>query len=212
MNPPVSTLSCDLHVHLLTSLPSLQDAIVSASEGFGQPIDRSLSQDVDEHLKAAEFGFQFVSQSETAGFALFTMHDDLLWGLGMMIRPHWQKSGLVREGIQLAQRMTQARYLALRTQSPRMWSAGQHITRVWTPTPELGFEHPELDVVRHRAAKLKGITPTVTRAVFDRPLYGQKPTHLDPTIQTWWDGMCDFDAGDMVLCVGAFSPKRRNHV
>lgn len=27
---------------------------------------------------------------------------------------------------------------------------------------------------------------------------------LNDAIQTWWDSMCDFDKGDMVLCVGAF--------
>lgn len=194
-----------VYVRLLTSLPSLHDAIVSASEGFGQPIDPALKLDVDQHLKACHFGFQFLDQhGEIAGFTLFKHYDDLLCGGGMMIRPRFQKSGLVQEGIRLAANRTSARYLAYRTQSPRMWSAGRHVTSVWTPTPELGFDHPMLDAVRAHAASLMGITPTVTRAVFDRQLYSAKPTHLNPDIQDWWNSICDFEAGDMVLCVGTF--------
>ena len=194
-----------LDVHLLTSLPSLEQAILSASEGFGQPIDSALSQDVAEHLSACHFGFQFMAEDgQMAGFTLFKVYDDLLCGGGMMIRPRFQKSGLVRQGIKLAQHKTQASYLAFRTQSPRMWSAGRHVTRIWTPVPLTGFEHPKLDDARSRAAKLMGIELNVTRAVFDRALYGSKPTHLDPVIQAWWDSFCTFELGDMVLCVGAF--------
>ena len=194
-----------MHVRLLTSLPSLHDAILSASEGFGQPIDQALSLDVAQHLDACGFGFQFLTdENEIAGFTLFKHYGSLLYGGGMMIRPAFQKSGLVRQGILLAQEHTHARHFAFRTQSPRMWSAGRRVTRLWSPTPEQGFFHPELDEVRSIAADLLHIKPTVTRAVFDRPLYGHKPTHLNPAIQTWWDSMCDFDKGDMVLCVGAF--------
>lgn len=194
-----------IRVHLLDSLPSREHAIVSASEGFGQPIDPALSLDVEEHLDACHFGFQFLdADGQIAGFTLFKHFDDLLCGGGMMIRPRFQKSGLVREGIKLARDRTQARFLAYRTQSPRMWSAGRSVTRIWTPTPALAFAHPELDDARTRAASRLGIAPNVTRAVFDRPLYAEQPAHLDPTIQRWWDSICDFSLGDMVLCVGAF--------
>ncbi len=194
-----------MRVRLLTALPSLHDAILSASEGFGQPIDEALSLDVAQHLGNCGFGFQFLTdENEIAGFTLFKHFGSLLWADGMMIRPAFQKSGLVRQGILLAKEHTGARTLAFRTQSPRMWSAGRHVARLWTPTSERGFFHSELNDARSLAADLLHIQPTVTRAVFDRPLYGQKPTHLDPAIQSWWDSICDFEKGDMVLCVGAF--------
>ena len=86
-----------MHVRLLTSIPSLHDAILSASEGFGQPIDQALSLDVAQHLDACGFGFQFLTdENEIAGFTLFKHYGSLLYGGGMMIRPAFQKSGLVR--------------------------------------------------------------------------------------------------------------------
>ena len=193
-----------LSVHILASLPSRTHAILAASEGFGQPINQALSLDVKQHLDTCHFGFQFLdANGRFAGFTLFKHYGDLLCGGGMMIRPRFQKSGLIHEGITLALNRTGARFLAYRTQSPRMWSVGQKVTRVFSPTPEMAFAHPELKDARLRAAELLGITTNITRAVFDRPLYAEKPTHLNPIIQRWWDSFCDFEAGDMVLCVGA---------
>lgn len=179
-------------------------AVLAASEGFHQPITPALQVDVSEHLERCHFGLQFLQENgDIAGFALFKHFDDLLCGGGMMIRPAFQKSGLVGEAILRAREMTNTSYLAYRTQSPRMWAAGRKITSVWTPQPT-GFYHPDLEEVRARAAHHLRVTPTITPGFFGSALYGVKPTHADPVIQAWWDSLCSFENGDAVLCVGRF--------
>ena len=183
---------------------TLEHATLAAAEGFIQPLSKSLETDVDNHLKLAEFGFQFHFRGEFLGFTLFQHQEDLLMGAGMQIRPFAQGHGLVKQAILLAKEITGANFLAYKTQNPRMWQVGERLCSVWTPTVECGFANKDVDGARNRVADFMGIETTTLKRFYGQALYGKKPTHWDEGIQEWWDSVCNFEQGDSVLCVGKF--------
>tara|TARA_Y100001970_G_scaffold243191_1_gene308240 strand:+ start:1665 stop:2276 length:612 start_codon:yes stop_codon:yes gene_type:complete len=183
---------------------TLENATLAAAEGFIRPYTKDLKDDVDNHLRLAKFGFQFHCRGEFLGFTLFQYQEDLLMGAGMQIRPVAQGFGLVKQAILLAKERANAKFLAYKTQNPRMWQVGERLCSAWTPTLEYGFVNKDINAVRNRAAEFYGVKPTVTSGFYGQALYGKKPTHWDGQIQEWWDSVCNFEQGDSVLCVGKF--------
>ncbi|MFA6131933.1 MAG: hypothetical protein WC702_02585 [Patescibacteria group bacterium] len=190
---------------IVVRIPDPEQATLAASEGFGKPIDPALEKDVTEHLAACHFGLSFFSsEDEFAGFALYRRLGNILCGGGMVLRTAFQAHGLGQIAIQTARVVSQTEYLAFRTQSLRMWTAGKKAVSIWRPNPS-GTDDPALAEAIERAAIFLKVNQTVTSGFYGGPLYGKKPLYTkDAARQAWWDSICSFERGDAILCVGRF--------
>lgn len=199
-----STSKLSGFVRLVPIKPQMSDDVVRAvSEGFKKPITEALTEDVRKHLEDCHFGFSFIDGRNTfAGFAVFKTIDSFLYLSGCILRPAYQGSGLVNVAVFMAQSMTGAPDFALRTQSSLMWSAGQRMTRGWTP--HLGTKETASTEKVERLIKKLGMASTIVPGFYNGPLYGEKPEHQNSELQNWWDSICNFERGDAVLCSGRF--------
>ena len=208
-----------MQISIVQESPSTDIATRIASLGFVQPMSDALRADVNDHLSHGRIVFSIVDDptGETVGFAIFLSFDWLYTGLcsiaptlylsGIILDPRYQGMGIAAMAVAEAQSITGAKYLALRTQSPRMWSAGAGMTTDWFPHPSR--ETPvEMSVRGLGAAMRTGSSFPVTRGIYGGPLYGEKPFHHDPKLQAWWDSICDFERGDAVFCIGTLPPAK----
>jgi hypothetical protein len=209
-------------VSIVRELPSVDVATRIASLGFVQPNSPALRADVDDHLSQGKIVFSVVDAktAETVGFAIFLHFDWSYTGMsapastlylsGIILDPAYQGMGIAAMAVAEAQAITGAKFLALRTQSPRMWSAGAGMTTDWFPHPR--HETPVEMSVRGLGAALRMDSSfPVARGIYKGPLYGAKPVHRDAALQTWWDSICDFTRGDAVFCIGTLPPIQESH-
>ncbi|MEK7584379.1 MAG: hypothetical protein AAB490_03970 [Patescibacteria group bacterium] len=186
--------------------PPLTVATELAAAGFVQSLSEALRQDVENHLNEGQVIYSTIENGNFVGMSIFrTMgaNDDILYLCGTIFMPEAQQRGFASQVIRLAQSELGSQYLALRTQSPRMWRVGQRLCREWYPDP-----HREIPPLIRGIGKLVGAEIgsefPVTAGYYGGPLYGAKPLHQDPKLQAWWDRVCSFERGDAVLCVGSF--------
>ena len=184
--------------------PNLDEAVVIASEGFAQPMSKNLEIDVANHLAECPTAFTIINaDGQAIGFVLFKKFDEILYISGIILRRKCQGQGLGLEAIRSAKLMAHAEWFALRTQSLRMWRAGQKLAREWYPSPF--FDHnPEIRQRAEFLAHRLGMAGVIVPGFYGSPLYGVKPIHRDCQLQTWWDNLCSFERGDAVLCLGRF--------
>ncbi len=181
-------------------------AIALVSAGFSRPVSPELIADTRLHLPA-DMSVVALDDGRTVAFASFDLYadGDLIYLKGMMIHPDYQALGLAGQMHQACLAKTEARFYSLRTQSPRMWSAGAKLCDPWLPRLN-GADEQELLEMAHYLEEY-GTYPHV-RGVYQGAIYGQKPTHHDPAIQAWWDEQCDFHAGDAIICIGRLKDSR----
>ncbi len=193
-----------MSVFFVRAVPSLDRATHIASLGFVQPISPALRDDVDNHLTHGQLVYSIVERDSlaTIGFTLFNHLDSsVLYLSGIILDPNHQGQGIARLAVEHAGRETNATHLALRTQSPRMWSAGEKMTESWFPHPT-NEAPPALRELGERAATATGSAFPVKEGFYGGPLYGAKQTHHNVSLQTWWDSLCNFERGDAVFCIG----------
>jgi hypothetical protein len=197
---------------LILQEPDLVSATRLTSHGFFQPESDELRKDVAKHIHG-DLVYSILDDDGTYfGFATFSIDGDLIYLEGIMIDTPLQGHSIGGKVIEAARVKTKARYLALRTQSPRMWSVGYKLCDIWFPDDPQPEQHPELAVVMDRVLALKRnvdstislISPTAVACYGGEPLYGEKPIHHDLDLQRWWDSLCNFERGDGVVCVGRF--------
>jgi GNAT superfamily N-acetyltransferase len=193
-----------MHIFFIRAIPSLDRATYIASLGFCQPVSSALRDDVDNHLAHGQLTYSIVDRETlaTIGFALFNLLDDsVLYLSGIILNPEYQGQGIARLAVEHAAREANSKYLALRTQSPRMWSGGEKMTTSWFPHHTIE-DTPFLRELGVRAATATGSTFPVKAGFYGGPLYGAKQTHHDAHLQAWWDSLCNFQRVDAVFCIG----------
>lgn len=189
--------------------PSLDIATRIASLGFVQPESAALRADVNDHLSHGKMLYSIVDTQKhrTVGFAIFNdLGNTVLYLSGIILDPAYQGRGIAEMAVQRARndvRPFSSAFLALRTQSSRMWLAGRDMTASWYPNPQHIID-PYYRMLAERSATLTGSCFPVKIGCYGGPLYGEKPVHRDAELQSWWDSICDFDRGDAVFCFGPF--------
>lgn len=186
--------------------PSLEVATGLASAGFVQSLSSTLREDVENHLREGQIIYSTLEHDQVVGMSIFTAigaRSEILYLVGTIFLPRVQQRGLAAEAIHVARAECGSEYLALRTQSPRMWSVGNKLCRDWYPNVGIVIPSSMQEIGERVSRKIDSAFP-FARGQYRGPLYGAKPTHHDPVLQQWWDRICDFDRGDAVLCVGRF--------
>jgi hypothetical protein len=190
-------------VELVRVAPSLQSAVRMAALGFVKEESVMSVEDVKSHLQSGELIYHiFVGKSE-AGFAIFAVCDDILYLSGIIIIPEFQSMGINGLVVQQARLLyPQCKYLALRTQSLRMYLAASRLCREFYPTVEnLGI--PENFASRgQQVAKMINSKFPVHQGCYGGPLYGAKPDYKDKRLQNLWDELCNFERGDAIIFIG----------
>lgn len=191
-------------MRIVDAVPELGQAVTVTSRGFVQPITDELVKDVANHLAGDIVLTLETDGGEVGGFATFRVDGELLYLAGAMIDPEHQRHSIGRRFISYAKERSGCSYLGLRTQSPIMWASGRRLCSTWVPAPDDQLFDGELISFLDRAVGLCGSNASVDPGFYGSPLYGDKPLHSDPEIQRWWDGICVFENGDAVICVGRF--------
>jgi hypothetical protein len=143
------------------------------------------------------------NDKQKIGFVIYEVFGDILYISGIIILPQWQAQGGAGEVISKWLQATGCAFLAYRTQSSRMWSVGQKLCQQWYPNLD---NHPSNNILAKARLICEQIGSPhfpVNKGFYGQALYGQKPIHQDLTVQTWWDDLCVFEAGDAVVCFGA---------
>jgi hypothetical protein len=192
-------------VDLVRVTPTLQSAVRMAALGFVKKESVMSVKDVKSHLQSGELIYHiFVGKGE-AGFAIFAVYDDILYLSGIIIVPEFQSMGITGQVVTQARLFyPQCKYLALRTQSLRMYLAASRLCGEFYPTVEnLGI--PENFARRgHRVAKMINSKFPVHEGCYGGPLYGAKPDYKDKQLQNVWDQLCNFERGDAIIFIGMF--------
>ena len=179
--------------------PGLTRATEIAASGFTD----ALRQDVADHLNHGDLVYGIVSGTEYVGFCIFNVWEDILYLSGIIVEASYQGCSHVVQAVRYTQQDTpDVKYLALRTQSPRMWAAGAGVCSSWVPSPGLGTDTGKLDTIGHTVATHIQSSYPVGIGHYGGPLYGTKPIYRSTVIQAWWDSLCNFERGDAIICVG----------
>jgi len=183
--------------------PSKADALDLAKRVFGIDQGEVLGAEVDERLMNADVVFSFVNGDTMIGFVtLERLFDDVLYLTGAAIDPPYQGQGLTKQAIRQVQQEIHTRYLVFRTQSIHAWKLAHSYCDEIYPSP--GTVVPGyIDEVAGRIKNKVGVFP-VTSGHYGGKKFHAKPIHADSILQTWWDGLCDFEHGDAVVCIGVF--------
>lgn len=184
--------------------PGIDSATEIASLGFVQPISQGLRRDVASHLQHGEIVYSVFKDDAPVGFVILNLVlDNVLYLSGVILRPEIQGKGVARMAVEAARMATGAEWLTLRTQSIRMWVAGQKMCAEWFPHHEAS-PSSEASRLAHQVARMTNSVFPVKKGHYGGPLYGKKPLHHDPRMNAWWDSVCDFGMGDAVFCIGRF--------
>lgn len=194
-------------MYIVKETPSLKEATKIAASGFCQPTSSALEDDVANHLGSGDMVYTILDDDKrTFGFAIFNVwgkDQEILYLAGIILEAGYQGQEIVANVVKEARYASRgAHFLALRTQSLRMWMAGKKICTSWYPE-NFGSLEDSFRKVGQEVSKKVGSDFPVGIGVYGGPLYGEKPNHMDPELQEWWDEICDFERGDAVICVGA---------
>ncbi len=215
-----------MSLRIVRAAPDLDLATHITSSGFVQPISDALRQDVDVHLKESQIVYSIFKDDVVVGFAIFKKITlpavfpswGFDWGLleyldmrvlylaGIMLHESVQGQGIAEQTILHAKNEMGLSYFALRTQSLRMWIAGNKLTKSWYPNPK-NLVDGSFRIAKDLLANQLSMSVDdrfVSRGFYGAPLYGKKPIHRDAKLQAWWNDLCSFEHGDAVLCVGRF--------
>ncbi len=190
-------------MQIIVATPNLDEAVRLAAAGFVQSITDELVADVANHL-SGDLVVYMVEDEMVIGFATFSVHGELLYLNGIQLNPVVHGRSVCGEVIAFARDETETSYLALRTQNPRMWAAGRKLCTVWLPSDNDDAIDAELSAMIALLETERSLPFPVHVGCYGTPLYGEKPIHRDESVQRWWDAICNFEAGDGIVCVGRF--------
>ncbi len=188
-------------VKLQLRYPSQDRAVELVAGGFCQPVTAELVEDTRVHLAEADFCLVMTHGDQDVAFALFRTIGDMLYLVGIMVDPEFQGKLISQHLVLHALSLTGCKYLGLRTQNPVMWSSARHLCSSWYPTPDTEIPTELLEIAQKYAVEVSASYP-VAVGFYGQPLYGTKPMHRNPKIQSWWDSVCDFERADTVFCFG----------
>lgn len=191
-------------VRLYKAMPSLVDAVKIAALGFVREQTSALTEDVDDHLKNGQIVYHIFVGDDQAGFAIFATYDDILYLSGIILVPKYQGKGIGPEVVKsVAGLLPECKYLALRTQSLRMYLAACKLCSESHPALESLDNIPEPFAGKgQRVAKIIGSNFPIHKGWYGGALYGQKPKYHDSALQTKWDRICSFEQGDAMIFIG----------
>ncbi len=196
-------MSKKLQVRLMAVAPTLMSAVHMAALGFVKEESEELIRDVREHLESGKLVYRIFADKVEIGFAIFVIYQDILYLSGIILTPKFQGRGIVRTVIQQVQRLHRGlSYLALRTQSLRMYLAASRMCDEFYPGLE-GEIIPEQFAKRgeYIASLIHSEFP-VHLNCYGGQLYGIKPIYKDPVLQDLWDKLCNFENGDAIIFIG----------
>lgn len=187
-------------------MPGIGEAVRLAAEGFGRPVTDVLAEDVRSHLSSAEFALCAREGGALVGYMIFTVPvADVLYISGTLIEPSRQGTGIKTAGTVLAfERYPSLRWFSGRTQSAVVWASAARIASELTPSRDASGLSAEGAARLDALVASLGMSGPTHPGFYGGPLYGEKPTHRDPTAQAWWDTLCDFERGDAILYLGRF--------
>lgn len=194
-----------MSIRLSKTRPSVEEATALAALGFIKPISDVLRSKVSKQLGPDKIVFSIFDgeTNELIGFAAFKLFGSVLYLSGIIVKPGYQGAGVAKLVVEAGRATTSATYLALHTQSTRMWASGVGMTRAWYPAPGVNMPDDVLTLGKRVCGELHYSFP-VSSGLYHGALYGEKPIHRNPAVQQWWDSFCSFERGDAVLCIGPF--------
>lgn len=202
-----------MDIQITSVVPGLDAATRVAAAGFVQPLTPTLRTDVEQHLAEGALVQSFLESGAVVGFAIYRLFEigaaRVLYLAGIILDPKIQGRHLAAQSITLAAAELRATHLGLRTQSLRMWFVGERLTEGrWGPHPRRSFSTEEQALGAELSERTHGggRFPHLP-GFYGNPLYGAKPIYRDPTAQAWWDSICDFEAGDGIICIGTLPPR-----
>ena len=197
-----------MNLQITNMVPGLDAATRVAAAGFIQPLTPALRMDVEQHLAEGALVQSVLADGVVVGFAIYRLFEiataRVLYLAGIILDPKIQGRHLAAQSITLAAAELHATHLGLRTQSLRMWFVGERLTEGrWGPHPHRTFSAEEQVLGTELSERIHGggRFPFLP-GFYGTSLYGAKPIHRDTITQAWWDSICDFEAGDGVVCLG----------
>ena len=188
-------------MRFLEQSPTLDQALLLASEGFGIEITPQMAESVRLNLLASEIHVVAVVHHQVIGCMLATIPlPGVLHITGTLILPAYQGMGIKRDATQhLLTSRPELQWIMGRTQSSHVWSSVRNMAKELLPSPENVVVSDELRAMQARLFETFGQTSEIEKGRYGKPLHGSKPIHRDPQLQTWWDSICNFEAGDAIL-------------
>lgn len=192
-----------LQVRLTAATPNLMSAVHMAALGFAKEESEELIRDVQEHLESGKLVYRIFVDEVEIGFAIFAIYQDILYLSGIILTPEFQGRGIVRIVIEQVQRLYNGlSYLALRTQSLRMYLAASRMCDEFYPDLEGEFIPEQFAKRGEYIASLINSEFPVHLNCYGGQLYGIKPIYKDPMLQDLWDELCNFENGDAIIFIG----------
>ncbi len=187
-------------------MPGLDEAVLLTAEGFRRPVTDALVEDVRVHLASAEFALSARDGGKLVCYMIFTVPvPDVLYIAGTLIHAPLQGTGIKTAGTVLAfERYPSLRWLSGRTQSSVVWASAARISSELTPDMGSRPLSAEGEARLDALVRALGMSGPAQQGFYGGPLYGEKPTHHDASVQAWWDTVCDFARGDAVLYLGRY--------
>ncbi|MBI2473928.1 hypothetical protein HYV70_05250 [Candidatus Uhrbacteria bacterium] len=183
--------------------PTLDELVYLASQGFCKPVTEALVQDVSQHLADTDFCLCVEDQGKLVGCMLCKIPlSGVLYIAGTLILPEYQGERIKAQAtLFLLREHPELKWFSGRTQSPIVWSSVRSIAREMLPYPDIREVSQEAFNHLQQLVNALGMSAPIQQGFYGGSLYGKKPLNRDPNIQTWWDGLCDFERGDAVLYI-----------
>lgn len=190
-------------VKLKAAVPALMSAVYIAVLGFNKEESEALIQDVRTHLESGELVYSIFADSLEIGFAIFAVYQDILYLSGVIIIPDFQGKGIVQQTVKQVQELyPDVKYIALRTQSLRMYVAATKVCSEYYPTLNSDVIPTSFAIRGQYIARLIHSTFPLHKNCYGGPLYGTKPLYNDGSMQRQWDSLCNFENGDAIIFIG----------
>ncbi len=195
-----------LKIKVIEAAPMLLNAVHMASLGFVKDESQALVDDVAAHLASGKIVRMIFVNDQEAGFAIFAVYNDILYLSGIILLPEYQGQGVANLVIkEVFELHPECKYLALRTQSLRMYLSASRLCKDYYPKLD-GSEIPNCFKERGTfiAKEINSVFP-LHLGCYNGPLYGDKPVYeKDSQLQYLWDEYCNFERGDAIIFIGNF--------
>ncbi len=199
--PSVEQVHQDGEMWLDDSALSVEEATYIACNGFGIGHSDSMKEDVRHHLDTSTT-YTIYEGLVKVGFVCYQLFGNILYISGIVMLPSAQGHGYAVKVTRLLAEKVGLPFLAYKTQSPRMWSVGGKVCKNWYPNPNQNPNQEILGKIHVLCLCIGAIDFPVSKGFYGHALYTEKPVVKDQAVQAWWDEMCDFHAGDSVVCFG----------
>lgn len=197
-----------LSIEFQDSFPDQEEMVRLAASGFGVEVTDDFRQDVLSTMRGHEVR-TIIIESELAGFLSYN-HNVLdgnpqemaVYLKGIVVGSQFHRSGVLAEGLRTLVNEEQPRYLALATQSPRVYETLART--VGEPYPRVdGSVVPEdVEAIGVKIADFEGMQYPMNRGLYGSSLYETVPKSRSRIVQSGFEKLCpNPDQGDSVFFV-----------